>query len=63
MALDICERASANDMNAKQAAKSLRREFRYGEPASQLSAARVRLLSSIVLNTLVYSCHYSYGRS
>jgi hypothetical protein len=43
LALEICERASANEANAKEAATALRREFKYGEPPSQLSAARVHL--------------------
>jgi hypothetical protein len=43
LALEICERASANETNAKEAATALRREFKYGEPPLQLSTARVHL--------------------
>lgn len=55
--LEICDRASANEQGAKEAARALRREFkyvhlslaqsvltlmrRYAEPSSQLSAARL----------------------
>ncbi|KAH9996151.1 hypothetical protein BJV74DRAFT_828545, partial [Russula compacta] len=39
--LDVCERASATEANAKEAAKALRREFKYGEPSAQLSAAKL----------------------
>ncbi|KAG0707207.1 hypothetical protein DFH29DRAFT_52722 [Suillus ampliporus] len=39
--LEVCERASANEANAKEAVKALRREFKYAEPKSQLSAARL----------------------
>ncbi|KAI0632879.1 hypothetical protein C8Q77DRAFT_1058522 [Trametes polyzona] len=41
LVLEVCDRASANDANAKEAAKALRREFKYAEPAAQLSAARL----------------------
>ncbi|KAH9025582.1 hypothetical protein EDB85DRAFT_2149666 [Lactarius pseudohatsudake] len=41
--LEVCERASAAKANAKEAAKALRREFKYGEAPQQLSAARVRI--------------------
>lgn len=39
--LEVCERASATEANAKEAAKALRREFKYAEPRSQLAAARL----------------------
>ncbi|KAI0277856.1 hypothetical protein BGY98DRAFT_977023 [Russula aff. rugulosa BPL654] len=39
--LDVCERASATEANAKEAAKALRREFKYGDAPQQLSAARL----------------------
>lgn len=39
--LEVCERASANEANAKEAARALRREFKYAEPKSQLAAARL----------------------
>ncbi|KAH8977421.1 hypothetical protein EDB92DRAFT_1917348 [Lactarius akahatsu] len=39
--LEVCERASATEANAKEAAKALRREFKYGEAPQQLSAARL----------------------
>ncbi|KAI6030297.1 hypothetical protein EDC04DRAFT_87826 [Pisolithus marmoratus] len=39
--LEVCERASATEANAKEAARALRREFKYAEPKSQLAAARL----------------------
>lgn len=41
LVLTICERACADEANAKEAVKALRREIRYGEPTAQLSAARL----------------------
>lgn len=41
LVLEVCERASANENNAKEAVRALRREFKYGEPPAQLSAARL----------------------
>ncbi|KAK1219992.1 hypothetical protein PQX77_017264 [Marasmius sp. AFHP31] len=41
LVLDVCERASASDSNAKEAIRALRREFKYGHPQAQLSAARL----------------------
>ncbi|KAF8154031.1 hypothetical protein B0H34DRAFT_720086 [Crassisporium funariophilum] len=41
LVLEVCERASANETNAKEAVRALRREFKYGEPPAQLSAARL----------------------
>ncbi|KAJ7202378.1 hypothetical protein GGX14DRAFT_370455, partial [Mycena pura] len=41
LVLDICDQASANVTNAKEAVRALRREFKYGEPAPQLAAARL----------------------
>ncbi|GLB44656.1 putative VHS domain containing protein [Lyophyllum shimeji] len=41
LVMEVCERASANESNAKEAVRALRREFKYGEPAAQLSAARL----------------------
>ncbi|CCM02123.1 uncharacterized protein FIBRA_04200 [Fibroporia radiculosa] len=41
LVLEVCERASASDANAKEAAKALKREFKYAEPSAQLSAARL----------------------
>ncbi|KAG1851890.1 hypothetical protein DFJ58DRAFT_886039 [Suillus subalutaceus] len=41
LVLEVCERASATEANAKEAVKALRREFKYAEPKSQLSAARL----------------------
>ncbi|KAK0236832.1 hypothetical protein EDD85DRAFT_589360 [Armillaria nabsnona] len=45
MVLEVCERSSASDTNAKEAVSALRREFgklsRHGEPSTQLSAARL----------------------
>lgn len=41
LVLEVCERASATEANAKEVMKALRREFKYAEPKSQLSAARL----------------------
>ncbi|KAJ6554041.1 hypothetical protein DFH09DRAFT_1280745 [Mycena vulgaris] len=41
LVLDVCDHASANESNAKEAVRALRREFKYGEPAAQLAAARL----------------------
>ncbi|KAK7055203.1 hypothetical protein R3P38DRAFT_2378345, partial [Favolaschia claudopus] len=41
LALDICDHASSSEANAKEAVRALRREFKYGEPAAQLAAARL----------------------
>ncbi|KAJ7724674.1 hypothetical protein B0H14DRAFT_3003639 [Mycena olivaceomarginata] len=41
LVLDVCDHASATDANAKEAVRALRREFKYGEPANQLAAARL----------------------
>lgn len=39
--LELCDRASASEVNAKEAARAIYREFKYAEPSSQLSAARL----------------------
>ncbi|KAG2746000.1 hypothetical protein P692DRAFT_20782715 [Suillus brevipes Sb2] len=41
LVLEVCDRASATEANAKEAMKALRREFKYADPKSQLSAARL----------------------
>jgi hypothetical protein len=41
---NVCDHASATDSNTKEAVRALRRELKYGEPAAQLAAIRVRLL-------------------
>ncbi|KAH9948467.1 hypothetical protein B0H21DRAFT_733432 [Amylocystis lapponica] len=41
LVLEVCERASTSEPNAKEAVKALRREFKYAEPSAQLSAARL----------------------
>ncbi|KAI0688491.1 hypothetical protein BC835DRAFT_306317 [Cytidiella melzeri] len=41
LVLEVCERASSSENNAKEAVKALRKEFKYAEPAAQLSAARL----------------------
>ncbi|KAF8731605.1 hypothetical protein AX14_004589 [Amanita brunnescens Koide BX004] len=46
LVLEVCDRASANGDNAKEAVRALRREFRYGEPPAQLSAARLWAIMS-----------------
>ncbi|KZT53163.1 hypothetical protein CALCODRAFT_501374 [Calocera cornea HHB12733] len=39
--LDLCERAKESDATAKEAAKALRKDIKYGEPPAQVSAARL----------------------
>ncbi|KAF8621475.1 hypothetical protein AX15_007767 [Amanita polypyramis BW_CC] len=46
LVLEVCDRASANENNAKEAVRALRREFKYGEPPAQLSAARLWAIMS-----------------
>ncbi|KAM6493422.1 hypothetical protein JOM56_011556 [Amanita muscaria] len=46
LVLEVCDRASNNETNAKEAVRALRREFKYGEPAAQLSAARLWAIMS-----------------
>ncbi|KAJ7585007.1 hypothetical protein C8J56DRAFT_1166214 [Mycena floridula] len=41
LVLEVCERAIVNDSNVKEAVRAIRREFKYGEPFAQLSAARL----------------------
>ncbi|KAG1736206.1 hypothetical protein EDB19DRAFT_1878625 [Suillus lakei] len=41
LVLAICERACVDEASAKEAVKALRKEFRYGVPTAQLSAARL----------------------
>ncbi|KAF5314297.1 hypothetical protein D9619_011864 [Psilocybe cf. subviscida] len=41
LVLEVCDRASSSETNAKEAIRALRREFKYGEPPAQLSAARL----------------------
>ncbi|KAF5352923.1 hypothetical protein D9758_007866 [Tetrapyrgos nigripes] len=41
LVLEVCETASAGETSAKEAVRALRREFKYGEPQAQLSAARL----------------------
>ncbi|TFK69806.1 hypothetical protein BDN72DRAFT_767546 [Pluteus cervinus] len=41
LVLEVCDRASSNETNAKEAVRALRREFKYGEPPAQLAAARL----------------------
>ncbi|KAJ7938212.1 hypothetical protein B0H13DRAFT_1136293 [Mycena leptocephala] len=41
LVLDVCDYASATEANAKEAVRALRREFKHGEPAVQLAAARL----------------------
>ncbi|KAL0575006.1 hypothetical protein V5O48_006957 [Marasmius crinis-equi] len=38
---DVCERISASENNAKEAVRALRKDFKYGQPTRQLSAARL----------------------
>ncbi|KAH6911955.1 hypothetical protein BKA70DRAFT_1398023 [Coprinopsis sp. MPI-PUGE-AT-0042] len=39
--LEVCDRASLNEANAKEAVKALRSEFKYGQPHAQLAAAKL----------------------
>ncbi|KAF8797720.1 hypothetical protein BYT27DRAFT_7204130 [Phlegmacium glaucopus] len=39
--MDVCDRASSSESNAKAAIRALRYEFKSGSPAAQLSAARL----------------------
>ncbi|KAH6911881.1 hypothetical protein BKA70DRAFT_1559439 [Coprinopsis sp. MPI-PUGE-AT-0042] len=39
--LEVCDRASLNETNAKEAVKALRSEFKYGQPHAQLAAAKL----------------------
>lgn len=39
--LEVCDRASLNESNAKEAVKALRSEFKYGQPHAQLAAAKL----------------------
>ncbi|KAF8172435.1 hypothetical protein BJ912DRAFT_1047229 [Pholiota molesta] len=39
--LEVCERASASENNAREAVQALRRDLKYGEPSVQLGAARL----------------------
>ncbi|KAJ7780338.1 hypothetical protein B0H14DRAFT_3586294, partial [Mycena olivaceomarginata] len=41
LVLGVCNLASATEANAKEAVGALRHEFKYGEPAAQLAAARL----------------------
>ncbi|KAJ7058589.1 hypothetical protein C8F01DRAFT_295051 [Mycena amicta] len=41
LVLDICDHASSSETAATEAVRALRREFKYGEPAAQLAAARL----------------------
>ncbi|KAI0351610.1 hypothetical protein OH77DRAFT_1429431 [Trametes cingulata] len=57
LVLEVCDRASSNDTNAKEAAKALRREFKYAEPAAQLSAARLwAIMLRNCSSRFVYHC-------
>ncbi|RPD60760.1 hypothetical protein L227DRAFT_501092 [Lentinus tigrinus ALCF2SS1-6] len=41
LVLEVCDRVSASETSAKEAAKALRQEFKGGEPSTQLAAARL----------------------
>ncbi|KAL0568111.1 hypothetical protein V5O48_013880 [Marasmius crinis-equi] len=41
LSLSVCKRASASKDNAKEAARALRKEFKYGHPRTQLSAVKL----------------------
>ncbi|KAJ7233200.1 hypothetical protein C8J57DRAFT_1480382 [Mycena rebaudengoi] len=41
LVLDVCDQAGSSESNAKEAVRAMRREFKYGEPAAQLAAARL----------------------
>ncbi|KAJ7178459.1 hypothetical protein C8R43DRAFT_1188412 [Mycena crocata] len=44
LVLDVCNHASADESNAKEAVRALRREFKYGEPAASGAASRCEAL-------------------
>ncbi|KAF7373380.1 hypothetical protein MSAN_00547600 [Mycena sanguinolenta] len=52
--LDICDSAFATDSNAKVAARALRREFKYGEPNTQLAAGAYVWSSSLSVAFLTF---------
>ncbi|EIM80080.1 uncharacterized protein STEHIDRAFT_162965 [Stereum hirsutum FP-91666 SS1] len=55
--LEVCERASATEANAKEAAKALKREFKYGEAPQQLSAARLwAIMLRNCSDTFIHQC-------
>ncbi|KAI0309899.1 hypothetical protein OF83DRAFT_1166758 [Amylostereum chailletii] len=55
--MEVCDRSSSSEANAKEAAKALRREFKYGEPAQQLSAARLwAIMLRNASETFVHQC-------
>ncbi|KAH9893941.1 hypothetical protein C8Q73DRAFT_745604 [Cubamyces lactineus] len=57
LVLEVCDRASASEAGAKEAAKALRREFKYAEPAAQLSAARLwAIMLRNCSSKFVYHC-------
>ncbi|KAH7100457.1 hypothetical protein BKA62DRAFT_830916 [Auriculariales sp. MPI-PUGE-AT-0066] len=39
--LEVCQRATANEANAREAAKALRRELKSAEPSAQMATARL----------------------
>ncbi|KIY53458.1 hypothetical protein FISHEDRAFT_68931 [Fistulina hepatica ATCC 64428] len=41
LVLEVCDRVSENEANAKEAVRALRRELKYGEPSAQFAAARL----------------------
>jgi hypothetical protein len=63
LALEICERSSANEKNAKEAVAALKKEFKYGNPAGQLYAARVCIDSFCLSSTLTRKLASSFGQS
>ncbi|EAU87566.2 hypothetical protein CC1G_11875 [Coprinopsis cinerea okayama7 len=58
--LDVCERASASEIQAKEAAKALRMELKHGQPATQLSAAK--LWAIMLRNSTDVFIHQSRSR-
>ncbi|KAJ7619451.1 hypothetical protein FB45DRAFT_839940 [Roridomyces roridus] len=57
LVLDVCEHASANENNAREAVRALRREFRYGKPAAQLAAARLwAIMLQNTTDTFITQC-------
>ncbi|KAF5314300.1 hypothetical protein D9619_011863 [Psilocybe cf. subviscida] len=41
LVLEVCDRASTSKSNAKEAVRTLRRKFKYGEPSAQIYAAHL----------------------
>ncbi|KAG6826545.1 hypothetical protein H0H92_015413 [Tricholoma furcatifolium] len=58
LVLEVNDRVSGSDANSKEAARAIRREFKYGEPTAQLAAARLWaiLLRNVKTDYFVHQC-------